>query len=337
MQEDYYASYREYLRKGMRIEIGIPLSGGGIFRDWAVIMESQADDLLVQISRDVLPANVRVDLGFILDVSFRINKEGYSCSGIVAERLGGRVLRIRLFGNFTLQERRQSFRIDLNIRLRYALLSHPNRGDVERDWEHRRDLEHMKSQGYDQFIISTQQARFNPIVPVQWQEILWAEVNLGGGGICIRLPEPVQPERLLNLEIHLPLNPPQQLQAVVEVVHVLAPKVAKDGAVYYPAGMRFVFLDERDRDRIFLHLSVTQIAHLRKTAEMRAFVPSDRPDQPAPVTWREVVPRVVWALFFLVVTLYLVKYFIHYRETGPSNPIQKIYEKSIRQHRHLDQ
>ena len=75
MQEDYYASYREHLRQGMRIEIGIPLFGGGVFRDWAIIVESRADELQAQISRDMLPANVRVDIGFILDVSVWIKKE----------------------------------------------------------------------------------------------------------------------------------------------------------------------------------------------------------------------------------------------------------------------
>lgn len=336
MQEDYYAAYREYLRQGQRIEIGIPLSGGGIFRDWAIIMESREDELLAQISRDVLPANVRVDVGFILDVTIWIKKEVYTCSGIVTERLGGRVLRIQLFGAFTLRERRQFFRLDLNLRLRYALLSNPNKRDAERDWERRRDLEHMKFEGYDNVVIAAQQARYIPSVQLDWQEILWAAVNLGGGGICIRLPEPVQPERLLSLEIHLPLSPPRLIQAVAEVVHVKAPQVQQSGAPYFAAGVRFVFLDERDRDLIFQHISVTQIAHLRKTAEMRQVEESDQVVVPEVVSWRQVVPRVLWALLFLIISFYLARYFIHYKEVGPANEIQKTYEKAIRQYRHED-
>ena len=131
MQEDYYAAYREHLRQWMRIEIGIPLLGGGVFRDWAIIIESREDELTGQISRDVLPANVRVDVGFILDVSVWIKKEVYTCSGIVVERTSGRVLKIRLFGSFTLRERRQFFRIELNLRLRYAVMANPNLKDVD--------------------------------------------------------------------------------------------------------------------------------------------------------------------------------------------------------------
>ncbi|HBG05121.1 MAG: pilus assembly protein PilZ [Geobacteraceae bacterium GWC2_58_44] len=336
MQDDYYAAYREYLREGMRIEIGIPLSGGGIFRDWAIISESGGDELLVQISRDVLPANVRIDVGSILDVSVWINKEVYTCSGIVTDKQGGRVLRIRLFGSFTLRERRQFFRIRLNLRMKYALIHDGNRTDVEKDWERRRDVEHMKFQGYDDFVIAAQGARYRPSIKLDWYEMLWAEVNLGGGGICINLPEPVQPEQLLNLEIHLPLTPARQIQAVAQVIHVMKPRVQPGGGALFPAGMQFAFLDERDRDLLFRHISVTQIDHLRLMADRR-----DPPEQQPPAgetaMWQQVVLKALWMLLFLIMAYYLARYFIEYRQAGPSGEIQRIYEKSIRQYRHQGQ
>ena len=334
MQEDYYAAYREHLRKGMRIEIGIPLLGGGVFRDWAVIADAHEDELTAQISRDMLPANVRVDVGFILDVSIWVKKEVYTCSGIVIERSGGRVLKIRLFGGFTLRERRQFFRIDLNLRIRYVLLASPNKKDVESDWEQRRDLEHMKFQGYDQFVIAAQQARYKPSIPLDWNDILWAEVNLGGGGLLIRLPEPVQQERLLCLEIHMPIKPPRQIQAVAEVIHVMEPKAPKEGAPFFGAGVRFIFLDERDRDLIFRHISVTQIGLLRKVADRRELRVSEKAAPPEPLSWRQVMPRVLWALLFLLLSFYLARYLIRYHEAGSPNEIGSTYEKAIREYRH---
>ena len=334
MQDDFYAAYREHLRKGMRIEIGIPLLGGGVFRDWAISVEAQGDELLAQISRDVLPANVRVDVGFILDVSIWIKKEVYTCSGIVTERTGGRVLRIRLFGAFTLRERRQFFRIGLNLRLRYAMPGSPGLRDVESDWEQRRDLEHMKFQGYDQVVIAAQQARYRPSVALDWHDILWSEVNLGGGGLLVHLPEPVHTEKLLVLEVHLPFRPPRLIQAVTEVIHVMPAKPRKDGAPYYTAGVRFVFLDERDRDLIFRHISETQIAHLRRMAELREIKESEQANLPEPLRWRQLLPRVLWVLFYLILTVFLVRYLIHYRDSGSPNEIQKTYEKAIREYRH---
>jgi hypothetical protein len=337
MKDDFYAGYRDYLQEGMRVEVGIPLSGGGIFRDWAIISESGEDELLVQISRDVLPSNVRVDVGFILDVSLSINKEAYTCSGIVTEKSGGRLLRIRLFGSFTLRERRQFFRIDLKLRLKYALVLHGIRRDVENDWERRREAEHMKFQGYDKFVIAAQTARYRPSIELEWHEMLLAGVNVGGGGICINLPEPVQPEQLVNLEIHLPFAPPRQVQGVAQVIHVMKPRAQKEGGILYPAGMQFIFLDERDRDLLFRHISVTQIENLRLTADRRVFPDKVQSTSGAAVSWQQVVRSALWTLLVLVLAYYLVSYLIEYRRTGPPNEIGQSYEKAIKEYRRQGQ
>lgn len=331
MKNDYYAGYREYLREGMRIETGIPLSGGGTFRDWAVVIESGQDQLLAQISRDVLPANVRVDVGCILDVSVSIKQEVYTCSGIVTDKLGGRVLRIQLFGSFSLRERRRFFRIDLNLSVKYAIINDASRSDVEKDWVARKDLEHMNCQGYDEFAMAVQKARFVPRVKLDWHEMLWAEVNLGGGGLGIGLPEAVKPDQLICLDIQLPLTPPRQIQAVAEVLAV-KPKEKKGGGVYYDVGMQFAFLDERDRNLIFQHISVSQIAHLRKVADRRDIIDLHE-GSGSPARWQQGLRRALWGIITLTAVFYLVSYLIQYRQTGPPNQIQKTYEKAIRQYR----
>lgn len=333
---DEYSEYREALAPGMRIEIGIPLSGGGVFRDWAVISESEQDQLLAQISRDVLPANVRVDVGFILDVSVWIGNESYTCSGIVAEKLGGRVLRIRLFGSFTLKERRQFFRTEMVLRVRYHIVDESSRKEVERDWEVRKEREQMKSQGYDDFVIAAHMARFKPAKPIPWQDLLRAQMNLGGGGICLRLPESAQADQLMNLELHLPQTPPRVVHAVGQVVHVKPPLVLRDGSSRYDVGMQFLFLDERDRDLIFKQISSVQIAYLRKIADKRDPELQDQSGSPVPLTRRQILVRVCWWLLFLVLAYSLTRYFISYRKAPPPNEIQKTYEKALRKYRHME-
>ena len=334
---DDYSEYREYLGQGMRVEIGIPLSGGGVFRDWAIISESGNDQMLVQISRDELPANVRFDIGFILDVSIWVKNDVCTCSGIVMEKLGGRVLRIRLFGSFTLRERRQFFRAELGMRVKYDIVDESDRKDVERDWEVRKEHEHMKFQGYDDFVIAAQMARYKPGRSIAWQDLLRAQVNLGGGGICVRLPQPVQAEQLVNLELHLPLTPPRLVQAVAQIVHVKPPRVLKDGSSRYDAGMRFLFLDERDRDLVFKQISVAQIEYLRKMADRRGADDLDRPRVTLPLTRRQIAIRALWTLLFLLAAYALGRCMVSYSNAPHSNPIQKSYEESIKKYRHIDQ
>lgn len=334
--EDEYSDFREYLSEGARIEIGIPLTGGGVFRDWAVISESSQDQLVAQISRDVLPAEVRFDVGFILDVSIWIRTDVYTCSGIVTEKLGGRVLRIRLFGSFTLKERRQFFRIDVGMRVKYDVVDESNRKEVERDWEVRKEHEQMKFQGYDDFVIAAQMARFKPAKTINWQDILRAQLNIGGGGICLRLPKTVQPDQLLNLELHLPLTPPRVVHTVAQTVHVKPPMVLRDGSSRYDVGMRFVFLDERDRDLIFKQISAAQIDHLRKVADKREDDDLLSSTTAVRLSRRQIVARAAWTLVLVLLAWALVRYFVSYNSSSYVNPIEKTYENSIRKYRHLD-
>ncbi|MBJ6799647.1 PilZ-like domain-containing protein [Geomonas propionica] len=333
--EDDYSEYRQVLAPGMRIEIGIPLSGGGVFRDWGVISESGGDLLQLQISRDVLPANVRVDVGFILDVSVWLGKDSYTCSGIVTDRLGERVLQIRLFGRFTLRERRQFFRTDMALKVRYDVVDESNRKEVERDWEVRKEREQMKFQGYDDFVIAAQMARYQPAKDIVWRDQLRAQLNLGGGGICLRMPTTARADQLVNMELYLPLEPPRLVHAVGQVIHVKAPLVQRDGSSRYDVGMEFLFLDERDRDLIFKQISSVQIAHLRKVSDKREMNEADA-SPAARLTGRQYLVRALWVLLFLLLAFALGRYFISYSKAPPENEIQKTYEESIRKYRHLD-
>lgn len=335
MPDDQYAAYRDYLREGVRIEVGIPLSGGGIFRDWAIIQQAAGDELLAQISRDVLPANVRVDEGFILDVSVWVKTDVYTCSGIVVERFAeGRQLRIRLFGEFTLRERRQFFRSYLELRLKYARAGDVSRQDLQNDWERRKDLEQMKFQGYDDFVIAGHKARYHPVAEFQWRDLPWSEVNLGGGGICLRLREPVQTEELLALEISLPLTPPRQVHAVAQVIYVM-PLTDQKGEEIYRAGMQFLFLDERDRDLIFRLISVTQIQYLRNAAENREPRELEQPAATESGAGRQ-ARNLLLTLLFLLLACYVIWSVIRYQRSAPPNEIQNTYEKAIRQYRHQE-
>lgn len=334
MHDDAYAAYREFLAEGSRIEIGIPLSGGGVFRDWAIIKDSDGDELLAQISRDVLPANVRLAAGSIVDVTIRAGDEAYTCSGIITDKDDARTMRIRLFGLFTLQERRQFFRIELGLRLKYAFIGNEaSRTAVERDWVQRRDLELMKYQGYDEFVIAARKAHFVPAIKLEWRDLFDPEINLSGGGMSFTLPDRVQPDELLALEIFLPLVPPRQIHCVAQALHVRKRNMP-NGEACYRAGFHFVFLDERDRDLLFSHISSSQLAVLRALADRRELPAEESALTAKPALWQRVLLYSLVAILLLILSFYLVRYLIDYSKHGSPNQIQQTYEKSIKQYRH---
>ena len=330
---DEFSEYSQYLHKGQRIEIGIPLSDGGIFRDWAIVTDYREDTVQVQLSRDYLPSGVRVDVDFILDVSVWVKKDVYTCIGIVTDKKSDRVLRIRVFGKFTLRERRQFFRLEATIRLRYAPSHELSTEEIKADWQQRRELENLKYQGYDPFVAAVHQEHLKPAHELAWSKLFSTKVSIGGGGIRFKLAGKHWPDSLFNLELHLPLSPPRIIHTVAEVIHQMEPLVEQEGAEpIFSTGMRFVYMDERDRDLMFTYISVMQIAYLRERVENR---PDNEPTAgvTAPLRWRVILSRAAWASFFILLALYFVRAVIRYKKSGGSSEIRQIYQDSIKKYR----
>jgi hypothetical protein len=324
-----FGEYEKYLSSGIRVEIGIPLAGGGVFRDWATVTDYSEDQLEVQISRDTFPANVRVDEGFILDVSVWVQKDVYTCGGIVTDVSRDKHLKIHIFGIFTLRERRQYFRIDAQFRVKYAISGEFSRDLVKNDWQQRRDLENMTIEGYDAFVAGAQKARFTPVEKLVWKDMPAANTTLSGGGIRLRFAQKMLPESLINLELHLPLVPPRTVHTVAEVVYSLDPAEGANQSLY-PTGLKFIYLHERDRDLIFSYASIMQIAHLRKVGENR--LQQDLVEVPT-ISWQVLVARVLWTIFFAILAFYFTKSLIKYKESGNSNEIKQFFEESIKTYR----
>lgn len=340
MKNDEYDSYRPYLQDGMRLEVGIPLTGGGVFRDWGIIKETggeKLDRLLVQLSRELLPSNVRIDPGFLLDVSITVKKEVYTCSGIVHEKIEQRTFWVQLFGPFNLRERRQFFRITVEMKLQYAVVgADESWNDLEKDWTLRKELEHLKFQGLDEFALAAERARYGKPKERNWKMLLRCEVNLSGGGVGMRLPEPVGLDQFISLIIYVPGEPPREIQAVTQVLMAKPPE-QRGRKTVYEAGMQFVCLDDKDREIIFQHISRSQIEYLRETAERRdpVYVPK-RELTPAEKR-RRLIIRVLGFILFLIICYYLTEYLSFYERVHPPNEIGSTYEKALKKYRHMDE
>jgi hypothetical protein len=340
MKNDEYEAYRPCLQDGMRVEVGIPLTGGGVFRDWGVIKESggeKLDRLLIQLSRDVLPANVRIDPGFLLDVSVTLKKETYTCSGIVHEKIEQRVFWVQLFGPFNLKERRQFFRINVNMKLQYALVPQDESWtELERDWTLRKDLEHLKFQGLDEYALAAERARYGRPKERDWKMMLRCEVNLSGGGVGMLLPEPAQLDQFICLIVYVPGDQPREIQAVTQVLMAKPPE-QRGRKTVYEVGMQFVGLDDKDREIIFQHISRSQIEYLRETAERRDPVYVEKRELTPAEKRRRLIIRVLGLILFLLLAYWLTEYLSFYEKVHPPNEIGTTYEKAIKQYRHLDE
>lgn len=329
-----FPEYEPFFHKGLRIEIGIPQPSGDVFRDWAVVREFFEDTILVQLSRDYLPSNVRVNISSILDASVWIDQQIYTCTCIVTERDGARNLRLRLFGLLTLKERRQFFRLECTFNFRFTDPDRRIREEVEHEWQKRHELEMMRSGGYDDIVIMARRSELQDAA----QEHVWFESSskpavLSGGGIGFKLDRKLKPETLLHMELTLPLGPPRIVHAVAEVVHVQEPPTESDTPTYR-TGFQFVYMAERDRDEIFRYISQLQLLRLREMSDNRPFLaPSERMDTKPGLDLERVLMRTLCVLVLIAVSLWIWKQLVEYRQRGNTNEIKMIYENSIKKYR----
>ncbi|WP_243370009.1 PilZ-like domain-containing protein [Geotalea sp. SG265] len=331
-----FPEYLPFFSKGLRIEIGIPQPSGDIFRDWAIIREFHEDTILVQLSRDYLPADVKVEINSILDASIRIDQQIYTCTCIVTERQGERNLRIRLFGLLTLKERRQFFRLECTFNFRYTDPDQRLREEVAAEWQTWRELELMRLQGCDEYCVAARQAEQMAAQPGHiWHESRNFPVVLGGGGMGFKLDTRLKPESLLHMELYLPLSPPRTIRTVAEVAYVLDPvETLETSAVHYRTGFKFVHLEGRDRDDIFHYISQMQLLRLREISENRPFQsPYEKENEQKDMDWERVLLRILYVLVVIAICLWIGRKLMEYRQRGDTNEIKVIYEKSLKKYR----
>src|SRR5262249_1813918 len=146
------------------------------------------------------------------------------------------------------------------------------------DLEQLKFLEGVSSYLQSPYIVS-KWAHLKPAGPaLAWVESMAEPVTISGGGMRLLLPMKLFPDDKLNLELHLPLAPSRVVHLVAEVVHVMEPVRRADASEqFYPTGMRFVHLEERDRDLIIRFISAEQLEQLRKLSASLRFRETGEP------------------------------------------------------------
>ena len=336
-----FAEYDQYFHTGLRVEIGIRMPNRDIFREWAIVQGYQDDLIEVKLSRDVLPANVKFDLGSIVDVGVWVRDQVYTCNAIVVEKNGAVDFLIRLLSSVTLKERREFFRLGVSLRMRYAFPVGMTGGEIRIEWQKRAELEHLKVvEGVSNYLhspyIVSKWAHLKPSGPEPvWVESLDMPATISGSGIRFLLPEPPRIDEKIYLELYLPLMPARVVHLVAEVIHVMEPVRASSGPKrFYPTGMRFVYLEERDRDLIIKYISAEQMEQLRKLSDSLRFrEESETAPLQAPRLYRVLRVLLLCVLLGLAIWLFY-GYYEKSRHSGVKNEIEDTYGRELGKYRH---
>ena len=363
-----FDQYLEYFPVGLKVNVGIPVPGGETFHDWAIIHTIDEDLISLQLSRDTLPAGVKLKVGTILDIRTGNEVEGYSCRAIIVTEGYHREVLLRLIGEIVSSELREFYRIDAFLPIKYFISTEQSEVRLKAAWKEKRearitaekerkqqekkpwerlrqapDTEELPSEefGEEGLWDDTGEGQeqpdqsINDIRDHSWDDVIPLAANISGGGVRMLLHHKFENDTLVPIEIYLPSEPePQVIDAVCVVAFANENYAASKqfSRTSYNTGLKFKFVDERDRDAIVSYISNVQLKRIRQMREQYLFRSGLNP-QKAEITQEQRLKLIVKTGLLITIVIFaligLTIYFKNYAENRPKNEIELIFDKGF--------
>uniref|UniRef100_A0A831UBW5 PilZ domain-containing protein n=1 Tax=Geobacter metallireducens TaxID=28232 RepID=A0A831UBW5_GEOME len=324
MKEEF-SDYQLYFGAGMRVEVRFPRGEEEPFRDDAVISLMVEDLVKLQLSREVLPHNVKADTGATIGI--RGGKEGsaHRCSAMIVEDWDGTLLTARLIGTVVPDEMREYYRIETYIPLRYRLDTGASAEQIREQW-HARRYPSPGAPKQSSFLVPETVPSEEPVITAP------LAANLSGSGIRIRIHEELPAGTLLPMDLYLQLDSLKTVPIVGEVVQVSPLHTREADAPLFSTALRFVCIDERDRDAVIKFISREQLARLRVHLGGNRSIESldyESCSRRRILQHRRIVVGIV--LLFAAIAAVLV----FFRLNGPKGEIEQTFEREMQKYREL--
>ena len=363
-----FDQYLEHFPVGLKVNVGIPVPGGDTFHDWAIIHTIDEDLVSLQLSRDTFPAGVKLKVGTILDIRAGNEIEGYSCRSIIVAEGYQREVLLRLIGEIVSSELREFYRIDAFLPIKYFISTEQSEVRLKVAWKEKREArlaaeqerkqraqkpwerlrhapetEELPSEefGEEGLWDDTGEGLDQPNQTVDdtrdhsWDDVIPLAANISGGGVRMLLHHKFENDTLVPIEIYLPCEPePQIIDAVCIVAFANENYAATKqfSRTSYNPGLKFKFIEERDRDAIVSYISNVQLKRIRLMREQYLFRSGPNAEKPETTPEQRVkllIKSIVTIALVITALIGLIIYFKGYAENRPKNEIEILFEKGF--------
>ncbi len=177
----------------------------------------------------------------------------YICSAIQEGLVGDREIDIRLSGMVDEYQRREYFRWDVNIPVLLTVPEKQQQSEIKNLWIADRDRLRGTTPGM--------RHAGGAYMVASWKggdDILPLNVNLSGGGIRFRTGNYIAPDTKIRVDIFLPVAPMRVIATVAEVLRCSEISLRVEKESLFITAMRFIHIDEKDRETIISYLFAEQ-------------------------------------------------------------------------------
>ena len=353
--------YSHFFPVGKKVGVGIPLPDAGVFKDWAVILEIDEDLVSLQLSRDVLPVDVSLHYGQILELRGGSEGNAFCCRAIVVSEGDARELLLRLIGEVVSDELREFYRIDAFLPIKYFVSYEQHIDLLRKQWEERRSRrqlldidrsDHRWSGGllpadsglpHERLHVPLErecdekapdQIRTGEEAPDSWDTIIPLAANISGGGLRINTHQEFGDGEYTLLEIFVP-TPQRVIDVIGRVVFANRNHPSGSDREYFNTGVQFVYIDERDRDAIVTYISTIQLKRIRQLRERYLYREEKNDndyDTSERVGIRRTAARLILFLLFVLMLVLLASYSWYYVHVRPKAELERIFEEGIKKY-----
>jgi hypothetical protein len=253
--------YNSGFTTGMKIEVKIPVPHAKAFFDWAVVEEVDGDRVSIRLSRDMLPEGVSLRVGQVLECHNSSDRRALAHQAILTGKGFEQQLQLRLIGQMAADERREFFRIDLFLPVRYQPCDSHNSYQLEKEWKQKQ----QERKNADSILRRKCREEKREYIPYDqsWHRVLPHGVTICGGGLSLVTDRHFQEDQYLQLEILIP-SLPRVVEIVARVIFANRNYAAGKEREYYNVGMQFAFIEETDRSAIVNYITSVQTKRIRQ-------------------------------------------------------------------------
>jgi len=254
--------YGNYYKVGQQVTVGIQLSGAVARESNGEIVSLQDDWVTVELLGEMPP----VLSGKKDDSRFSIS--GWSgwgffrCDAIPDGTASSKELKLRLVGDVEERQRREHFRLDVSLPVRFEVPSTQSPAAVRDGWN---DAHGRLLKAQPPKMIQSGQG-YRVILP-DGGDIPPQTLNLSGGGLRLRMPSAVPPGNRVRVELFLPLAPPRVIPVVAEILRCNEVTLRLEKEPVFITAMKFVHIDDKDREAIIAYLFAEQRSQLQAEAD----------------------------------------------------------------------
>lgn len=258
-------NYEKYFSRGQQAKIVLKLSSNRFLDRNAEISFVEKDMVEVEVLGDgVSEKELSKEIGAKVTFSVASGWGLFRCNGSLVKVLGSKHLAMKLSGEVFEQQRREYFRLDVDMAVLFSVPADQNIITATAAWNERR-LKNLSREP----VMAACGKGFKVIKWLGGDDILPQSVNLSGGGLRIKTREFIEPLALAVVDLFLPLAPTRVISTLAEVVRCNEIQLNWEKGTSYNTAFKFVKIEEKDRQTIITYVFSEQRSQLQATRDGR--------------------------------------------------------------------